>query len=405
MTVDYIEKANKIVEVIPRVLVNRGLSPLISRYLVAERDGRAWLLAVLDKDRLTKIEHYTSGDMLHQLSTAVGGLPVLLSNSTGLRYAILLSDHPRLPHELSYQGWQKGIAQIGESKTGQVSVRWEDFGNSVVAGMTRSGKSNFLRLISLQAFQEGFRLVVIDPDGSTYPDLAGHSQVIDYANSPDSAGLAVDLAMEEYYKRVRLFTEAKEKGEGSPVLPRVLVVIDEYNSLVLANGGSKAKMAQDVIRLAYGGLKFGIHLILAGHEFTRDLVGPVAGQMVTRLCFSVRSPSISRLVVGRSGAESIRVKGRALTDPWGWVQVYRLDFSEFESMISATRGDGLSERDSALIRAVKESGGRVTYELLFSQGLTRTQADKVRADLVARGLARYAPEENNSIILADWLSS
>jgi len=52
-------------------------------------------IAVLDTERITNQTPY-KGDLLHQLSTDLGGMPVYLSNSTGLRYVVPLSAIPKM---------------------------------------------------------------------------------------------------------------------------------------------------------------------------------------------------------------------------------------------------------------------------------------------------------------------
>lgn len=400
MDMSYIATARAAASKIPVVLSNRGLPPMIARYIYTERGGRAWLFAILDQHKITRIERYISPDLLHQLSTALGGAPVILSNSTGLRYAVLLSPSPKLPGVAEYPGWQMGRVLIGEGKQGQAATSWGGFGHAIIAGMTRFGKSNTLRLIALQAICEGHQLIIVDPDGSTFPDLTGHPQVLFYGQTPQSALTALDIAQEIHNTRIGQNAASKARGEPSDPTQRVIVIIDEYNGLVMANGGARAKFAQGVIGLAYGALKFGIHLVLAGHEFTRELVGPVAGQMVTRICLPVRAPSISRLIVGRAGAERVKTPGRALTDPWGWVQVYRVDYDDFVSLVSYQVGDGLTDNERRLIETIKhDHGGRVTFQTLMRLGMTQGEAARLRQDWINRGIAKHEPKENNSVVL------
>ena len=70
--------------------------------------------------------------------------------------------------------------------------------------------------------------------------------------------------------------------------------------------------------------KFGINLIFSGQSISADLVGPMRDQITTRLCFRVARKEISRIVVGRSGAELIQQPGRALTER-GALQAYYFD--------------------------------------------------------------------------------
>lgn len=401
----YSTRASLVANRIPLVLDNRGLAPHISRFALVEDSGEAWLFAVLDESKIAKIEAYTNPQTLHQLSTALNGLPVVLSNSTGLRYAVLLSPRPSLADDVPFPGWQAGVVGLGLSRAGDISSQWESLGHALIAGMTGSGKSNMLRLMGAQALLGGHELAVIDPDGSTFPSLSNHARVIAYTDNPAGAHDVIDSVQAIYSERVQALSEAKRTQAELPQWARLVVIIDEFNSLVSYNGGPRAAFAQNIINLAYGARKFNINLVLAGHEFTRDLVGPVAGQMVSRICFQVRAPSISALVVGRRGAEALTRRGRFLSEPWGLGQAYRLDYADFLTIVESSRGDGLSSKDRALLELVLCSGssGRVTFEALQAQGLTRGQAKNMRDSWLARGLVRYAPEENNSLVVSDWV--
>lgn len=400
---NYQSQAEMAARVIPRVLSNRGLEPSISRYALTERDGLTWLFAIIDESAIPKIERYIARDTIHQLSTALGGLPVIISNSTGLRYAVLLSQKPEIGHNEPFPGWSKGVVKVGISPRGEVTTTWPEMGHALVAGVTRFGKSNFLRLVAIQAIHEGHNLVVVDPDGSTFPDLNGHRQVKAYAPSPAQAPDAIGYVWSEFGRRQKENYRARQRGEQWPEWPRLLVVVDEYNGLVQRHGGPKSQFARTLIDLAYGGLKFGIQLILAGHEFTKDLVGPIAGQMVTRVCFRVMRPSISQVVVHGRGAELIKRPGRAITDPWGLVQVYRMDFDTFDQEIGHSSQTGLSSKERQIAQHVLDtSGGRLTFGTLMAFGMTRAQARELREDWVRRGLARRAPAENNSIVLDNF---
>lgn len=392
---DYTAAAYKAASLVPQVLENRGLEPIFTGIYQVTRNGHTWLFMVLDDSKIAKIERYTAKDLLHQMSTTLGGAPVILSNSTGLRYAILLSPAPRLPDAANYPGPEAGCVQIGWGHQGQVAAHWPAFGHCLAAGMTRSGKSNFIRLVVLQALQAGHLVSLVDPDGQTYPDsIHGHPGVISY-----TAGLDYTQALESVQK---IWTErqaAKATMDNQPDQPRVMLVIDEFNGLALANGGARGPLAQATQALAFGALKFGIHLVLAGHEFTRDLIGPVAGQMASRLCFAVRAPSTSRVVVGKAGAESINKPGRALTDPWGKVQTYSMSSQEMSAYLGTHQGPRLSRADQELLDLAQQAGGRLTFDVLKQAGYSRGEAERIRAGWISRGLARYEPGQFNSLVV------
>jgi hypothetical protein len=88
----YLPEARYIARKIPGLLAQRGLQPFISRYVLTETEvGNAWLFIVLEIDPLQSVEDYATSDVLDYLSTALNGLPVVVSVAYGLRYAVLLS--------------------------------------------------------------------------------------------------------------------------------------------------------------------------------------------------------------------------------------------------------------------------------------------------------------------------
>ena len=87
----YLPAARVVAQAIPVILAQRGLKPFISRYVLTETEqGNAWLFVVLEVSPQEHPEDYAASDVLHYLSTALYGLPVMISNSYGMRYAVLL---------------------------------------------------------------------------------------------------------------------------------------------------------------------------------------------------------------------------------------------------------------------------------------------------------------------------
>ena len=88
----YLPAARYVAQAIPGILAQRGLKPFISRFVLTEtQKGNAWLFVVLEVSPVQHPEDYATSDVLYYLSTALHGLPVVISNSYGMRYAVLLS--------------------------------------------------------------------------------------------------------------------------------------------------------------------------------------------------------------------------------------------------------------------------------------------------------------------------
>ena len=98
----YLSAAENVAQALPCILVEEGLDPLISRFVLTETEGGdAWLFVVLDDSVSEFLESYAAPNVLSHLSAALQGHQVMFSNSYGLRYAVRLSSAPNLPENLS----------------------------------------------------------------------------------------------------------------------------------------------------------------------------------------------------------------------------------------------------------------------------------------------------------------
>jgi hypothetical protein len=88
----YLTAARYVARAIPGILTQRGLNPFISRFVLTEtKQGHAWLFVVLEISPEQPTQDYAAPEVVGYLSAALNGLPVVVSESYGLRYAVLLS--------------------------------------------------------------------------------------------------------------------------------------------------------------------------------------------------------------------------------------------------------------------------------------------------------------------------
>jgi hypothetical protein len=412
-------EAEAIARRIPRVMARRGLRPLFAEWLITAYRGRIWLFGVLDLQRIERLEVYTRPDLLHHLSAAIGGRPVVVSNTSGLRYAVLVSRPPRLPRRVDFPGVRRGEVLLGISAAGNVvSASWPRLGHLLVVGLTGSGKSSLLRLLAYQAIAEGTALILGDLDGATFPMLEGHpSLLVPIATDPGGFREAVERALGECDHRARLyrqvagFPESLEEynalatREGREPLPRIVVILDEFNSAVLADGGAGAKgrLADVAARLAWRGRKFGVHLIFAAQDFTKEVVGRVRDQVAAAICFRVRSPQTAR-AVGCAGADRIPKgrPGRAVTDRWGLIQAFYLDK---DRLAAAAPSAGLTDEERAIVRwALEENDGYLGLADLRRQfGMGQRQARRLAEEWERRGWLKKDRRAGNRRRVTDVL--
>jgi S-DNA-T family DNA segregation ATPase FtsK/SpoIIIE len=281
----------------------------------------------------------------------------------------------------------------------------------LVAGMTQMGKTNFLRLLLDQVIQEGARIQLVDPKAQ-FNSLRRHPARLTPAPSSyddHRTALAVmESVVAELHHRIELFTAVHEDGLtldrynalASEPLPRVFVVVDEFSGLVSAAGGPKSDLSALVEQVAWHGAGLGLHLVLAGQAFDRELVGRVRDQAALRFCFRVEAPSLSRMIVGRAGAERLPVPGRALST-LGVIQTYRIE------AMTTTQGPVPGLTPDELARAamiLREHGGRLTsLAITRVWGVSNRQAQQISREWRARGLAAKNGASDNAVMLVPEL--
>jgi hypothetical protein len=394
---------------LPQVMERRGLEAPFAEFLLTSTQGLVLLFAILDLPKVKRLEAYTTPELFHHLSTDLEGLPVFLSNSNGLRYIIPLSPLPRLPKLIPFPGIERSYVALGLNHAGEtISQPWEKLGHLLVAGKTGSGKSVFLRLLTYQALAEGAQLMLVDLDGATFPMLAHHPALLaPPANTPQAAQDVVERALGECDHRAALymqmdgypesleeFNRISVRHDGEP-LPRLLVVLDEFSALMTALGGPKSSFANQVTELGWRGRKFGIHLVFAAQDFTKQVVGRVRDQVSAVVCFRVRSPEAARAV---GCPEAVRISesrpGLACTDRWGLVQTFYLD-KRLLAQID-TRSMLCPQELLLAQRALDEAGGKMSLPMLVSWGMAERKARSLVEGWELRGWLRQDPARQNA---------
>ena len=394
---------------LPRVLQQRGLEAPFTEFLLTSAEGLILFLAVLDVSQLRRLEAYIAPELLHHLSTDLRGLPVFLSNSSGLRYIIPLSPQPHMPKVVNFPGNESGQVLIGVNYAGeQIHLPWAKLGHILVAGKTGSGKSVFLRLLAFQAIAEGAQLLLVDLDGASFQMLVNHpSLMAPIATNSQSAQQAIELALGECnhrtarYRQMTGYPENLEEynllsvREGLEPLPRLLVILDEFSALVTSFGGSKSLFANQVAELGWRGRKFGIHLVFAAQDFTKQVVGRVRDQVNEVVCFRVRSSEAARAV---GCPDAVRIPesrpGLACTDRWGPVQTFYLEKQRF---IQVGPQSLLSDHEQYLAqRAMVEAEGKMSIPLLIGWGVPERKARTLVEAWELRGWLHQDPARQNA---------
>jgi hypothetical protein len=379
---------------LPPLLQRRGLKAPFRGFYLTEVSGLRLLIADMDTSQVNFLERYTSGDLVNHLRVETG-LPVYLAQNNGLRYVLLLSPPPRLPRKIELPADAPAHqVTLGMRVDGTLAqLGWGQMGHVLAAGMTGSGKSAFLRLLVWQALRDGLRLLLSDLDGATFPMLADHPALLQpIASAPVEALELIGRALGECDHRAALFKQSEGFPEniaeynahavkaGKQPLPRVLVVLDEFSATAAAEPQIKALIAA----LGWRGRKFGLNVVFAAQEFTKELVGPLREQVSLAVCFRVRSAELARRV-GCEGAERISPNrpGLALTDRWGPLQTCFVDKSLFEA--NAVRKAALTEEERLIAVRAAAGGGHISIPLLTVWGWSEWKARRLLESWERRG--------------------
>jgi len=250
-------------------------------------------------------------------------------------------------------------------------------------------------LLAHQGIVDGARLLLSDLDGATFPMLQGHTALLaPIAGNPQEAQSVIGLALGECGRRAALYQVAGGYPEnldeynglaikaGDETLPRLLVILDEFNATILALGGANGTFAGDVAALTWRGRKFGVNVICAAQDFAKTIVGRMRDQ-VSSICFRVQSKELA-LAVSCAGAWKIARPGRAISQRWGAFQAYWLDKA---SLVTSTAGAGiLSANELAMIGwAIEENDGYLSLADMMARGMGQGEARRLAREWELRG--------------------
>jgi DNA segregation ATPase FtsK/SpoIIIE-like protein len=177
-------------------------------------------------------------------------------------------------------------------------------------------------------------------------------------------------------------------------LPRIALLIDEANTYL----GNKA-IEPALADLSRRGRKWGVHLILAAHNWrAADVPREVSGMYKTRICLRVEDNTSGTVVLGtkRWGdwCERIKLPGRAVIATNGRsepVQLYNVSKEQEAEWLKETEAPSpLSQEESIMVRkAIEELEGKFIIdrlaEKLEGQGISRWKIQQTGKSFEQRG--------------------
>lgn len=197
----------------------------------------------------------------------------------------------------------------------------------LVAGATGSGKSvcinSMIVSLLLRTTPDEVKMILIDPK---------KVEMLPYANmphllcpvviDPKKASVALKKVVKEMDNRYDEFANngvrniegynKLKKERGEPLLPNIVVIIDELADLMLVAAKEVEESIQRITQLARAA---GIYLIVATQRPSVDVItGVIKANIPSRIAFSVSSQVDSRTIIDRGGAEELLGRGDMLMD-------------------------------------------------------------------------------------------
>ncbi|MDT2800828.1 DNA translocase FtsK [Vagococcus lutrae] len=248
---------------------------------------------------------------------------------------------------------------LGRDISGQViSANLGKMPHLLIAGSTGSGKSvcinGIITSLLMRAKPHEVKLMMIDPKMVELNVYNGIPHLLTpVVTNPRKAAQALQKVVEEMERRYELFAASGvrnmggyndmvrqhnlEDGENRPVLPYIVVIVDELADLMMV---ASNEVEDAIIRLAQMARAAGIHMILATQRPSVDVItGIIKANVPSRIAFAVSSGTDSRTIIDSNGAEKLLGRGDMLFLPMGQnkptrVQGAFISDSEVEKIVS-----------------------------------------------------------------------
>ncbi|MCR5349758.1 MAG: DNA translocase FtsK [Acholeplasmatales bacterium] len=198
--------------------------------------------------------------------------------------------------------------------------------HALIAGATQSGKSvcinTILMSLLIKNSPEKLKLIIVDPKTVEFTQYEGIPHLLTpIITDPEVATQSLKWAVEEMDRRYGVLARARVKNLGDylkkretdetlPPLPYIVIIIDEFNDLVMQSG---AEVQDYIVRLAQKARAAGMHIMLATQRPTTNVVnGTIKANIPCRIAFRVASAMDSVTILDEGGAEELLGRGDML---------------------------------------------------------------------------------------------
>ena len=204
---------------------------------------------------------------------------------------------------------------------GKLILNLEEIGNLLIVGVTGSGKSVFLgdliTSILFRARPDEVQFLFFDFKGVELPlfNQIPHL-IVPSVKSREQALDELRRLEETANKRLFLLATAnmksfEEYNRAQPEpLPRIILVIDEFMSLMDKRGKTDAEFTRIIRHLATTTKLTGIHLVLSTQRPSSSIISKEISEAIPhRVSFYVMSGVDSRIAINRTGAQRLLGEG------------------------------------------------------------------------------------------------
>lgn len=259
---------------------------------------------------------------------------------------------------------------IGKDISGEIVVKsLAKMVHMLIAGQTGSGKSVFIHNIILSLIYkyspDDLRLMLIDPKRVEFNRYNGlpHLVTPEVVLGTEKAVNALKWCVSEMDRRFNLMekvgynnivsynnSELVKSGQF-PRFPYIVIVLDEFAEVIMANKKDTEACIQRITQLARA---CGMHLILATQRPSVDVIsGVIKNNVPSRVAFSLASAFDSKTILDRVGAENLLGQGDMLFSPNGTSVVSRLQAAycsdeEIASVVSYVKEHNQSNYDDSV---------------------------------------------------------
>jgi hypothetical protein len=414
--VSFLPQAEQIAGLIDNLMIDELGLMAPGAYELSARNSRIYLVASYDPLMLGRsLRAYENPEIARRLRTALG-MPVQINKQTGTRFVVLMRGAVSLPRSVEFpiSGAERDVFRLGIGLKGEVRISARDLRNVLLGAGQGMGKSSIEHLFAFQMLDFGWALYVADPQSHTFnPDIWNKVSAMPVAGSQEDMLKVLEAIESEMADRIFKFQMSaldgippedidayNTQGVAPEPLPRIGFLIDEANYFMESK--SIMRRLGDLLRQ---GRKWGLHIVLGGHEWHKETVPSLVNDMLqTRIALN----SLSGAVVLRNHHWGKWLEGRPpgrgvlKTNTFEPMQFYLVGDNLLRGRLTAggvpdAKPSPIPAREAQLVRrALEQAEGKMTIGLLMEWGMSEREARELTSRYEARGWLEKDPKRENA---------